>query len=153
MDLSKCAGLLTGMTGKSMAQIQETARMSAGFVYDGTTALVLWSAGQFGEERTSGHTVADEFNNDEGLNALSQISGYAICLRPERFTEIAGGNRFSLKTGALTSTGYGTLLHEILHKFGVTHDKMMGALGVDPFQAAAERAAVFSRRLGEECFD
>ena len=132
MDFSKCAGLLQSITGQSIGSIRESARMTAGFVFDGTTSPVILDSAQ-----STTYLIRDFFRQFSSVEAKSTVNGYALYVRPSSFESsslLARLLGFALvdSGGALTNFGSATLLHEVLHHFpGLTDTQLQLRLKID----------------------
>jgi RHS repeat-associated protein len=135
MDLLKCAGLLNGLgNGINVSSIQAAAASAADYVFDGASSPTAGSAID-----TRYATIGEQFRNNAGTIAASQINGEAIWVRSELFassgpiTAYFGlyqiFNPFIGPDGGPTNYAQATLLHETLHKFGMNDVTLAGKLG------------------------
>jgi len=114
--------------------------LNSGTLYDGDTSNTTWSVANFGGTQKYGSspppswTVGAEFVTNNVL-ALSQATGSAIWVKSGAWQSFAA------------DYAQGTLIHEIIHKFGVNDGQMAGALVV----SLAAGSEVMSRKLRDDC--
>jgi predicted Zn-dependent protease with MMP-like domain len=82
-----------------------------------------------------GETIGDVFRLDPGIIALSQATGYAVWVNSAQWADL----------GSDYETG--TILHEIIHKFGLNDGQMADALRVDIRQGSQS----LSTKLMNDC--
>jgi hypothetical protein len=101
---------------------KQTLRNTAGFVEDGTTSTAI----------DNNKPVAQTLGPGTSNNAVSQHHGLMLWIKPNSWT--AGMNPidpFVADNGNLTLLGYGTLLHEIIHKYtAAPHSQIRVAPGL-----------------------
>jgi hypothetical protein len=138
--------LLVGSTGSAgqpvtAAAIEAVADQAQNYIYNGSTSNTVWDVSKFGplpngQAPFAGETVRDVFNRFPIL-AYSQFTGYAI------FVNAASWATFG------TNYGTATMLHEIIHKFGLNDGQMGAALGVDVNTPLG--STVLSSKLQTDC--
>jgi hypothetical protein len=140
-------------------QIKATAEdvSRGGHLYDGPTSSTALDANKFPGAASPGvNTVGDWFAAHNGANALSQFDGSAIFLDTSDWDRITGP--MVTISGDVKPYGYGTLMHELLHKKavggGFTHDQIDQALtsaGIAPTDFTTGRNRE-SDQIGKLCF-
>jgi RHS repeat-associated protein len=126
-------------------------------MYDGPSAsTVFLEPAKFGYSASGKvKTVADWFNADKGRQGLSQQNGSAIFIRSSDWGSFY--NSYTTFDGDLSAYGFGTLLHEVLHKQsvgGFTHGQMEAALAAVGFTSADNPLYknINSSGFGVKCF-
>ena len=98
--------------------------LSSNTLYDGPTSPTTWNVANFGSTHAYGcrppswWTVGAEFQTNSGMFALSQANGSAIWIASAAWA------------GFSNAYAEATLIHEIIHKFGLSDGQMGNALGV-----------------------
>jgi RHS repeat-associated protein len=145
LDLAQAAAGTTGSVGQPVSAqaidaVASTIQQS-GYIYDGGTSPTPYTVANFGSLPTGtpfpGETVGNVFTAFPGVMALSQKTGYAIFVNSPAWAGF----------GSAYATA--TLLHEIIHKFGLTDGQMAKALGVDITTTAGTSA--LSTKLQTDC--
>lgn len=109
-----------------------------GYLYDGDTSSTPWTVADFGPSAKGGNnwTVGNEFSTTSAT-ALSQATGAAIWVKTAAW-QYYGGDQAG-----------GTILHEIVHKFGLNDGQMAGALNVNLNTVLS--TAALSKKFMDDC--
>ena len=165
-NLAPCAGVINSISSIapnpfSMAGVQAEAGVDANYVYDGASSKVAWDPTHFGAGTTGVMTIGQGFSGPWGLMQLSQGDGHAIFVRSATWgSSSATTVGFGLITAlpALDSasgpTNYAlaSMLHEVLHKFGLGDGELETALGVSPGDVLAYGSQTITNALFKDCF-
>jgi RHS repeat-associated protein len=116
----------------SRTSLQTQAANSAAFVYDGASSPTQMSTIGYG----LAGTVGQIFTKDQGVMALSSANGGAVWVRSALFaskTETTSGSvpipAHLGSDGKPTSIAKAQMLHETMHKFGLSDQALLGRMG------------------------
>jgi hypothetical protein len=124
---------------KSVSAVSDIANNN--LTFDGPSSTVLLTADAFLESNAAGaNTVGAWFSQNPGTIGLSQFNGNSIFLRLADWNG-RGSSFFNLIDGQMNAYGYGTLMHELLHK------KHLGGFSHSQMDSAAQRGGVYSAPL------
>lgn len=169
-NLSKCKDLLNQIGAKagrpfSVSDLQSEAAKDVGFVYDGASSTVSWDVSRFGGNPVPGTaTIGQAFSAPAGIISLSQgDGGHAIFIRSDTWGSMDPTTiLFGLVTvfpaynsaGGPTDYALATMLHEVMHKFGVGvgDTDLYNALGISAGDILSKGSKAITDALLNKCF-
>ncbi len=163
-NLDNCKDLLAQVSSAStthftIADINR--RASALSFFDGASSPTISDGSNFGAQIPVNQTVGQFFISTPGVIALSQANGNAVFVRSSvwaSFTPITGALGLGIvsppfqSASGPTTFAMATLLHEVLHKYGLEDIPLASVLGISEKDFASNSSQSITMKLLDKCW-